>query len=159
VCCLFNREEHPTTSNRHIATLMVELYNGPKYVGLSQSYTYQNRYDVVNESYYKILKTSKIIVTANPTDWEGDFRLWEALLVGNLVLCDRMIVPHMMKKPLISGTHLVFYDDIHDILNIIDYYMKNEELREKIGACGREYVLKHHTFSNRLDEILEQLNT
>jgi spore maturation protein CgeB len=157
VCCLFNKAEYSTTANRHIAASMVDLYNGTKYVGLAESYTQQTRYDVVNESYYKILKTSKIIVTANPPDWEGDFRLWEALLVGNLVLCDRMLIPHMMKHQLISGTHLIFYDDIYDILNIIDYYIINKELRTQIGACGRDYVLKYHTFSNRLDEIIEHL--
>ena len=157
VCCLFNKAEYSTTANRHIAASMVDLYNGAKYVGLAESYTHINRYDVVNKSYYNILKTSKIIVTANPPDWEGDFRLWEALLVGNLVLCDRMLIPHTMKHPLISGTHLIFYDDIYDILNIIDEYINNEPLRAKIGACGRDYVLKYHTFSNRLDEILEHL--
>jgi hypothetical protein len=157
VCCLFNKDEYSTSANRHLAPLMVNLYNGPKYVGVSQSFIHQNRYDVVNESYYKILKTSKIIVTANPPDWEGDFRLWEALLVGNLVLCDKMLIPSMMKYPLINETHLIFYDSIYDILNIIDYYINNEPLRAKIGECGRQYVLKHHTFSNRLDEIIEHL--
>jgi spore maturation protein CgeB len=157
VCCLFNRSEYSTTANRHIANSIVDLYDGPKYVGLSDTYQQQTRYDNVNEEYYKILKTSKIIVTANPPDWEGDFRLWEALLVGNLVLCDRMVIPHIMKYPLINEQHLIFYDNVYDILNIINYYIENEPLRAKIGASGREYVLKYHKFSNRLDDIIEHL--
>jgi hypothetical protein len=157
VCCLFNRSEYSTTANRHIANSIVDLYDGPKYVGLAETYEPASRYDNVNVEYYKILKTSKIIVTANPPDWEGDFRLWEALLVGNLVLCDRMVIPHIMKYPLINEQHLIFYDNVYDILNIINYYIENEPLRAKIGACGREYVLKYHKFSNRLDDIIEHL--
>lgn len=156
VCCLFNKELYPPTAMRHTAPSIVESYNGPKHIGMDDSYNPGKRYDVVNESYYKILKTSKIIVTANPPDWEGDFRLWEALLVGNLVLCDRMVIPHLMKHPLINKTHLIFYD-ANDLLPIINYYIENEDLRNKIGQCGREYALKYHTFSNRLDEIMDNL--
>ena len=157
VCCLFNKDLYPPSAMRHIAPLKVELYNGPKHVGMDDSYNPSNRYDIVNKEYYKLLKTSKIIVTANPPEWEGDFRLWEALLVGNLVLCDQMIIPHIMKNPLINKTHLIFYEDPDDILKIIQYYIEHEDLRNQIGKCGREYALKYHTFSNRLDEIMEQL--
>ena len=43
------------------------------------------------------------------------------------------------------------------ILYIIKYYIEHEDLRNQIGKCGREYALKYHTFSNRLDEIMERL--
>ena len=39
-------------------------------------------------TYLSHLADSKIIVTCNPWSWEGDFRLWEALLSGALVMVD-----------------------------------------------------------------------
>ena len=44
---------------------------------------------------------SKIVVTCNPTGWEGDYRTWEALTSGALILVDKMITP--LINPLITG--------------------------------------------------------
>lgn len=107
----------------------------------------------------KGVKTSKIIVTANPPDWEGDFRLWEALLMGNLVLCDEMVIPHIMKHPLVHKTHLVFYKNACELLEYINYYIENEAERDKIGQTGREYSLKYHKFSDRIEEVIAAILT
>ena len=157
MCCLFNKNEYNINTNRGKIPHIIDKYNGSKYVGLATNKNYNNRYSCVNENYYNILKKSKIIVTANPPDWEGDFRLWEALLVGNLVLCDKMILPHILKYPLIDKKHLVFYNNQNDLLNLINYYILNENERIQIGNEGRKYCLENHTFANRLDEILEEL--
>ena len=157
MCCLFNKNEYSINTNRGKIPHVIDKYNGSKYVGLATNKNYDNRYSCVNENYYYILKKSKMIVTANPPDWEGDFRLWEALLVGNLVLCDKMILPHILKYPLIDKKHLVFYNNQNDLLNLINYYILNENERIQIGNEGRKYCLENHTFANRLDEILEEL--
>ena len=65
------------------------------------------RYCSVNEEYYNILKKSKIIVTANPYSYEGDYRLYEALLSGNLVMCDEMLGNDLLKNPFINKIYLV----------------------------------------------------
>jgi hypothetical protein len=157
VCCLFNKNEYIMNTNRDIVPHIIDNYPGPKYVGLAVNDNYDNRYFSVNINYYYVLKNSKIIVTANPPDWEGDFRLWEALLVGNLVMCDKMVLPHILKYPLIDKKHIVFYDNPNELYNLINYYIFNERERNEIGVEGRKYVLENHTFSNRLDEILEEL--
>ena len=158
VCCLFDKGGFPLNSNRGIIPQIVDNYNGPKFVGIAVGSTdYNARYHTINNKYYDTLKKSKIIVTANPPNWEGDFRLWEALLTGNLVLCDRMVLPHILKYPLINKKHIVFYDNPNEIIPLINYYVINEDERKQIATEGREYVLKYHTFSNRLDEILEKL--
>ena len=156
VCCLFDKGGFNTI--RGIIPHIVDNYNGPKFVGIAVGSTdYNARYYKINDKYYDTLKKSKIIVTANPPDWEGDFRLWEALLTGNLVLCDKMVLPHILKYPLINKKHIVFYENPNEIISLINYYVINDDERKQIGNDGREYVLKYHTFSNRLDEILEHL--
>ena len=157
VCCLFENSGDISTI-RGILPNIVNQYNGPKHVGLVDNHNHKNRYTQINENYYKTMKTSKIIVTANPATFEGDTRLWQALMTGNLVLCDKMVLPHILKYPLIHKKHIVFYDNPSEVINLIHYYIQHEDERNKIGKEGRDYVLKYHTFDNRLDEILEHIS-
>jgi spore maturation protein CgeB len=72
-------------------------------------------------------------------------------------MCDKMVLPHILKYPLINKKHIVFYDNLNELLQLINYYILNENERNEIGNEGRKYCLENHTFSNRLDEILEEL--
>lgn len=150
ICCMFNGGG----GFRSIIPNIVNKYQGKKFIGRVDCH---NRYGVVNTEYFKILKTSKIIVTANPPNWEGDFRLWEALLMGNLVLCDKMLLPSKMKYPLENKKHLVYYSNPQELEYLINYYMNNETERNKIAKEGRDYCLKYHKFSDRVLEVLSNI--
>ena len=156
ICYLFDGtwEGGETGGNRRLIKQFVNQYYGPKFIGRVDC---PNRYGVVNIKYFEILRHSKIIVTANPTNWEGDFRLWEALLMGNLVLCDQMVIPHIMKHPLIDRKHLVFYKNGDELMHLINYYIHHEDERNSIGKEGREYCLKYHKFSDRVQEVLDKI--
>lgn len=154
ICCMFNQN---CNGLRLSIQSVINNYNN-KYIGRAvMKHNSICEYTNVNTEYFEILKTSKIIVTANPTYWEGDFRLWEALLMGNLVLCDKMVVPHIIPNPIINKKHLVFYNDLDELKQLIDYYLENEVERSKIGKEGREYCLKYHKFSDRVDEVINHL--
>ena len=114
-------------------------------------------YTNINTNYYDIMKSSKIIVTCNPDNQEGDHRLWEALLTGNIVMCDNILTPTLIDNPLIEGEHLIFYENRENLYKKIDYFLLREEEREKIGIAGREYCQKYHTFDNRVDFIIKKL--
>ena len=79
---------------------------------------------------------SKIVVTCNPTGWEGDYRTWEALTSGALILVDKMITPII--NPLINGKHVVFNDlnNLMELKNkILFYYPENISLEtQRIDA-------------------------
>ena len=111
----------------------------------------------IQEKYYEKMFNSKIIVTCNPCKWEGDYRTWEALSSGSLVIVDKMITP--IKNPLINEKHVIFYDrdNLEELKTKILFYLKNEKLREKIAKDGNEYALKFHKPSDRIDEILNYL--
>ena len=72
---------------------------------------------VINNGYFKIMNDSKIVVTANPSYWEGDSRLMEAL-----IFVDHMYVPR--PHPLIHGVHVIYYDNNNqiDLFKKLDYY-------------------------------------
>lgn len=40
--------------------------------------------------YLEVMKRARIVVTANPGHWEGDFRLWEAVASKALIFVDYM---------------------------------------------------------------------
>jgi hypothetical protein len=94
----------------------------------------------IDAEYFSVLRRSRVVLTANPRDWEGDWRLWEALASGALVLVDRMFTltrmgeagdarqwglqrqweqqqrqweqqqPPPLPQPFLHGTHLIVYD-------------------------------------------------
>jgi hypothetical protein len=114
--------------------------------------------NTIQMDYYRKILDSKIIVTVNPDNWEGDWRLFEALSCSPLVMVDRMLTP--VKNNFVDGKHLVYYDTnkLDVLLEKIDYYMENLDKSQTIATSGYNHTLKHHTAKNRMDEILEEIN-
>ncbi|KAH8069738.1 hypothetical protein JL721_5627 [Aureococcus anophagefferens] len=97
---------------------------------------------------------AKVVVTCNPTGWEGDFRLFEALSSGALVMVDRMGTPY--HHPLIDGEHVVFYDHTNktDLLEKLDHALKRPHWARKVGVKGYAHVLRHHRAVSWVDYFL-----
>ena len=47
----------------------------------------------VDASYFGWMRSAQIVVTCNPSHWDGDFRLFEALASGALVFTDELHTP------------------------------------------------------------------
>ena len=99
---------------------------------------------VIDAGYLSTMRSAKIVVTCNPTGWEGDFRLFEALSSGALVMVDRMGTPY--HHPLIDGEHVVFYDHTNktDLLAKLDHALSHPHWARKVGVKGYAHVLRHH---------------
>lgn len=111
------------------------------------------------KEYFNLLKRSRIVVTCNPSRWEGDFRTWETFASGALVFIDRMYIP--MKHPLVDGKHCIFYDTSGEGLlkmeKMILHLIAKPELAVHIAREGHDFAMRYHRASNRIDEILEQI--
>jgi len=105
-----------------------------------------------NKIYYYHLKRTKILLTANPDNWEGDSRLWEGLANGCLVMVDRMQTPII--NPLIHERHLIYYDNLNDLEAKINYYLQHDNECQKISNQGHRFAMEHHRSINRIGEIL-----
>jgi len=107
--------------------------------------------------YFRLLKRSKIVITCNPTKWEGDFRIWEAFANGALVFIDKIYTP--MIHPLIDGKHCIFYEmspsGLEELRKRILYFLKEIDHADDIAKAGHEFTMKYHRASNRIDEILD----
>ena len=58
-----------------------------------------------------------------------------------------------------NGVHLVTWDEMEEIPELVKYWMNHEEQRLKIAKAGRDYVLKNHSFDVRVDEMFKKLTT
>jgi len=54
--------------------------------------------------------------------------------------------------------HFVMYRNEKELVDITDYYLKNDYERELIAAEGMEKVLSEHTYSHRVKEMVRTLS-
>jgi spore maturation protein CgeB len=55
----------------------------------------------------------------------------------------------------VPGEEIITYHDANDAAEKIEYYLKNEDEREKIAKRGYERFMKEHTYEKRFLEIFE----
>lgn len=53
-----------------------------------------------------------------------------------------------------NGEHCAWYDDEEHLLEQLAYYLARPEERERIARAGREFVLRYHTYAQRVDNLL-----
>jgi hypothetical protein len=110
-----------------------------------------------SRDYFEILNMTQILLTAGPSYWAGDSRLWEALANGCLVFADNDCIP--LPNPLIDGEHLVYYDinNLPELRKKINYYLENTEEAEKIANAGRHHALTYHSDKSRMQYVVDHL--
>lgn len=54
--------------------------------------------------------------------------------------------------------HLVIYRNENDLFELADYYLKNDDEREKIAFEGMRKVLNEHTYRHRAEDIIKTLS-
>lgn len=107
------------------------------------------------EKMAKLYSQTKIIFNLPPS-YELNPRLFEGMACGSLVLtpCYQMGVNDLFK----NKKHFVTYKNLWDLLNKINFYLKNEKDREYITHQGEKLVLKNHSYLNRVHQILNAVN-
>jgi hypothetical protein len=115
-------------------------------------------YNIVIENtetndYFRKLRTARIVVTANPSIWEGDSRLWESLSSGALVFSDRVF--GIQPPELLDGKHLVYYDGHNEtqFLSKVAYYLEHPVEASLIANRGRLFACNYHAALNRADYV------
>ena len=99
-----------------------------------------------------IFNMSKIIFNISLAQ-EANMRAFEGMLSGSLLLTD--YCEDLIKLGYEDGKHLVFYNNMEDMVSKAKYYIEKEEEREKIALAGYEYTLNHHTYFHRAKQIMD----
>ena len=85
----------------------------------------------------------------------GDFvnpRTFEIMSCGGFQLVDRRSGLDGLFE---EGEEIVIFNDLNDLRQKIDYYLKNPEEAYRISEKGRNRVNTDHTYEKRMEEMLE----
>jgi hypothetical protein len=112
----------------------------------------------ISKDYFGSMHRAQIIVTANPSGWEGDFRLCESLASGALILVDQMYVPR--PYPLVHDKHYVVYDNNNktDLFEKLDAYRKDRAQARRVALNGYIHSMRFHRAANLVDYVFRTLH-
>ena len=108
------------------------------------------------DEYYNKIKQSKIVINLFQNDYENlkdgiNIRAFEIPACESLQLCKRLpFINNYFKE----DYDIVMFEDLHEMKNKIDYYIKNENKRKKIISKSLNTIQKYD-FPNHLKCILE----
>ena len=107
------------------------------------------------EQHTKFLN-SGLMVIQNSRWKEITRRIFEGMACGKLVLTDNLPPETGLRDIFIEGEDIVYYDDMFDCIEKMNYYNENEEERERIAYNGMAKVIANHTQIQRVDRLIEK---
>jgi hypothetical protein len=114
-----------------------------------------NRNGMPVDEHTRFLNTG-LMVIQNSRWKEVTRRIFEAMACGKMVLTDRLDESTGLSEMFIDGEDIVYYDEMFDCIEKINYYNENEEERERIAYNGMAKVIANHTQIQRVDKLIEK---
>jgi hypothetical protein len=119
-----------------------------------------SKYRVNEQRVYKQNEISEIYsrskITVNiPIRGDLNFRFFEAISCGSLLLTERL--KNGQEELFKENVHYVAYDSENELLEKVDYYLKNGDERLRIAQAGKDEALKNHTLEIRLQGLLAKI--
>jgi hypothetical protein len=106
---------------------------------------------VAQVGFIEAMLRSKMIVVSQRDKWEDQYRLYEALVSGALVLTDRMVC---LPRGLENGTSIVEFGSAEEFMRLVRYYLEHSHERIAIARRGREVAMSQHRSWQRMEEII-----
>jgi hypothetical protein len=75
---------------------------------------------------------------------------------GKLVLTDRLGQETGLSEMFIDGEDIIYYDEMFDCIEKINYYNENKKERERIAHNGMIKVLHNYTQIQVVDKLIAQ---
>ncbi|NOR57338.1 MAG: glycosyltransferase [Sulfurimonas sp.] len=113
-----------------------------------------SKYSRKGAFYLQELKRCNIVLNFRGGGWDT-MRYWEVPAVGSLMISQKpqIKIPNDFE----DKKHVIHCkDDLSDLVELCEYYLENEEEREKIALAGKEHLEKYHTDIKRAEYILEK---
>jgi len=79
-------------------------------------------------------------------------RMWKTIAVGGFYLGPG--TPGVRDVLLRDGVHCAFHADEEELRTKLDLYLGDDSTRDRIRRAGQEFVVSHHTFDHRVQNIL-----
>ena len=97
---------------------------------------------------------SGLMVIQNSRWKEITRRIFEGMACGKLVITDNLAPETGLIDIFIDGEDIVYYDDMFDCIEKMNYYNENEEERERIAHNGMMKVLHNYTQIQVVDKLI-----
>lgn len=107
------------------------------------------------EELAKVYSSSKVNLNINLQGGESiNYRTFEVLASGGFLLTDER---ECLKEFFAVAKNLETYNNISDLIDKTDFYLKNPNIAQKIALFGKVQVLSNHTFEKRAKILLENI--
>jgi hypothetical protein len=97
-----------------------------------------------------------LMVVQNSRWKEITRRIFEGMACGKMVLTDRLPMDTKLHEIFVDGEDIVYYDDMFDCIEKMNYYNEHEEERERIANNGMKKVINNYTQIQVVDKIIEK---
>ena len=111
---------------------------------------------VEGREFATVCSSARVVLGINPTvaaaatNYASN-RMWMSMLVGGFYLGQRT---SGMDRMAIDGVHCAWYEDLDACIEKVSWYLDHPEERERIRREGERFVRSHHTFDQRIHNIL-----
>jgi hypothetical protein len=113
-----------------------------------------NRNGLGPKEHTEFLNTG-LMVIQNSRHREITRRIFEAMACGKMVLTDRLPEETGLSEMFVDRQDIVYYDEMFDCIEKMNYYNENEEERERIAHNGMMKVLHNYTQIQVVDKLIE----
>ena len=113
-----------------------------------------NRNGLGPKEHTEFLNTG-LIVIQNSRWKEITRRIFEGMACGKMILTDRLPDETGLSEMFVEGEDIVYYDEMFDCIEKMNYYNENEEERERIAHNGMMKVLHNYTQIQVVDKLIE----
>jgi glycosyltransferase involved in cell wall biosynthesis len=116
-----------------------------------------NRNGLDAKEHTEFLNTG-LMVIQNSRWKEITRRIFEGMACGKLVITDRLSTETGLSEMFIDGEDIIYYDEMFDCIEKMNYYNENEEERERIAYNGMIKVLHNYTQIQLVDKLINNYN-
>ena len=144
-------ESHPIRKTAF--QLLSQSFDQDGGVGQSQS---MKSYKFKGRRYHEELSRSKIGISLRGGGWDT-LRYWEVPALGAMMITTPLdiVIPNDFE----DKKHVIrCQPDLSDLVELCNYYVKNDSERSKIIAAGYKHLLEHHTSQARAKYVLSFFN-
>ena len=122
------------------------------HAGLAGDFAAPGR-NFAHAEYVHAMLSYKIIVVSQRDEWEGHYRLMEAMISGAMVMTDPMVY---LPAGFEDGFNVVVYTSIHDLKQKIQYYCRAEHEKERltIARAGVDLVMSRHRSWHYMEDYI-----
>ncbi len=133
-----------TAGRKVVAKLLCDLSN-----------TIESQQEQIKALEVKVAKLSKIFLAFDSMPHirrSMSARMYTAVGCGAFYMCQHVEGIEDILEP---GKEIVTFRSEQEMIDLIRYYLENDELRMKIAEAGQKRVLRDHTYEVRMRQMME----